>query len=203
MPIVGDIKRAGDIWPEITYPSMKHIYHACEGCGKERWVQYKHGKSISVRCYKCAMNTEERRAWLASRPRGPESPHWKNGRQRQNDGYVLVWMDANDFFFPMADHRGYVLEHRLIMARYLGRCLQSWEIVHHKDGVRDNNNLDNLELTTQGGHLMETKNSIQNAYNEGFQDGLKVRDDDLRKEIRLLRWQLNELINTHRLLENT
>lgn len=78
---------------------------------------------------------------------GPESPHWKGGRAHSH-GYVSVWVHPDDPLRVMArsGSRLHVLEHRLVMARYLGRPLASHEQVHHINGVRDDNRLENLQL---------------------------------------------------------
>jgi len=56
-------------------------------------------------------------------------------------GYVVVKSHG-----PFADANGFEYEHRKVMAEHLGRALKRWETVHHKDGNKQNNNLDNLEL---------------------------------------------------------
>lgn len=80
--------------------------------------------------------------------RGPRAPHWRGGRQIRADGYVDVWAPEH----PNAKgHGGYVKEHRVVMEQQLGRLLCSDESVHHINGDRSDNRLDNLQLR-QGRH---------------------------------------------------
>lgn len=67
-------------------------------------------------------------------------------------GYAYVLVSADDPLRAMAGRRdGYVLEHRVVMARSLGRLLRAEETVHHTDGDRLNNQIGNLQLR-QGKH---------------------------------------------------
>lgn len=75
---------------------------------------------------------------------------WKGGRRLCEDGYVLVLVRPDDPFYCMAQKKmggvRYALEHRIVMARHLGRVLESYETVHHIDGDRAHNPIENLQL---------------------------------------------------------
>lgn len=87
--------------------------------------------------------------------RGSDHHAWTGGRHVTEDGYVRVWLTSDDPFYGMAQRHskngGYILEHRLVMARSLGRPLEEHETVHHIDGDKQNNGLSNLQLR-QGRH---------------------------------------------------
>ena len=75
--------------------------------------------------------------------------HIKRGHRRTKDGYVFVTLAPDDPLVTMTRSGRYVAEHRLVMARHLGRPLAKDEFVHHRNGVKDDNHLDNLELWTR------------------------------------------------------
>jgi DNA-binding CsgD family transcriptional regulator len=68
------------------------------------------------------------------------------GRVGDGNGYWKVWVDPSDPLACMRDKYGYVKEHRLVMARSLGRALVRQETVHHINGNRGDNQLENLQL---------------------------------------------------------
>lgn len=72
---------------------------------------------------------------------------WNKGKRntikiRQTSGYVRVF----------APDRSWKYEHRLVVEKDLGRVLRSDEVIHHMDGDKANNSLDNLLLTNQADH---------------------------------------------------
>jgi hypothetical protein len=66
---------------------------------------------------------------------------WRGGRCKIN-GYVLVLMPEH----PDATKAGYILEHRLVMEKMVGRRLRPEERVHHRNHVKTDNRPENLEL---------------------------------------------------------
>ena len=114
----------------------------CIDCGEQKFINLRayRGKK-PLRCLTCANKAR----------RGINSHLWKGGRIQDARGYIKIRIYPNDFFFSMANTQGYVLEHRLVVAKHLNRCLLPWEIVHHK-GKRYTdirNKRDNLEDNLQ------------------------------------------------------
>ena len=67
------------------------------------------------------------------------------------EGYVLEYLDPEDPFISMGFRNDrstgkYVLQHRIVMARFLGRTLEPHETVHHINGLRSDNRIENLQL---------------------------------------------------------
>ncbi len=188
MPQLGEIRNGRDVG---INKGDKHIWTACEGCGKERWVILRQGKPRTSFCVKCANKRN------AKNTLGANHHNWKGGKFKDVHGYIYTRIYPVNFFFNMANKAGYVKEHRLVIAKYLGRCLQTWEEIHHKNGIRDDNRIENLELTTKGSHTIAHSMGYKDGYAKGLQDGrdkqiqeLKELIENQTKQIRLLQWQL-------------
>jgi len=78
---------------------------------------------------------------------GKESSGWKGGKYINKLGYVVVHILNHPYSW-----KNRILEHRLIMEKYLGRYLKPKEIIHHINGIRNDNRLENLEITNLKDH---------------------------------------------------
>ena len=73
-----------------------------------------------------------------------ESKQYPNSKTKHlsKDGYYYVYYKKH----PYSDREGRIFEHRLIMEQKLRRYLFPFENVHHKNGVKSDNRIGNLEL---------------------------------------------------------
>lgn len=87
-----------------------------------------------------------------------------NGKNKHSSGYIEIYSPNH----PFKSVRNSVLEHRLVMEKYLKRYLLPTEVVHHKNGIKTDNRLKNLELfQSQSEHI---KNEYKNS--KSFRDSL-------------------------------
>ena len=132
MSILGEIKREQDLGFRGT---SRMIWHACEGCGKERWVQLYYDKPKHILCNSCANKIKQ------------------TGRRKGNglykDGYMLIHIPEH----PRANKRGVVKRAILVLEEKLGRPLLPNMISHHRNNIRDDDNPENLEELTRAEHM--------------------------------------------------
>lgn len=104
------------------------------------------GKCLAPNCERNAEPTKTECETHARRRRNTGSydkpPRKLGGTYVTNDGYRAVYRPDLDW----AAKAGWVLEHRLVMSEHLGRTLAPGESVHHKNAIRLDNRLENLEL---------------------------------------------------------
>lgn len=75
-------------------------------------------------------------------------PYWKGGKSVHNEGYILIYSPKHS----LKKRNGYMLEHRLVMEKHIGRYLTKDEIIHHINEKVDDNRIENLQLLTKGEH---------------------------------------------------
>ncbi len=157
---VGEIKLAHEINPKRKV-RMRYIYSTCEICGAGRWVEIRKGEPSFRRCKKCRNIGVER--------------HGKK-KYVNYGGYNLIYIDNSDPFRCMANGDGRIPEHRYLIAKMLGRSLSNIEIVHHKNGNKYDNRLDNLELLIRKnhhpGHICDYEKGYTDGYKKGYEDGI-------------------------------
>ena len=105
--------------------------------------------------------------------KGAANPAWKNGvtyRKRRGNYVSVRYVRCPPDLIFMARRDGYVMEHRLVMARWIGRPLSRTECVHHIDHKPLNNSRSNLELwpTNQSHKAAEHGNCVIGAANRLF-----------------------------------
>ena len=117
--------------------------HLCEECGKSYLSRApKDGRKSRFCTRICATR------WMG-KIRRLRNPKRYDNRCRTTKGYIVIWNPTH----PTASKAtGYIMEHRLVMEKVLGRLLRKSEIVHHLNGKKDDNRVENLEVMLKKDH---------------------------------------------------
>jgi hypothetical protein len=125
---------------ELDRGEFPQGWSPCRDCrARAHYASGKTCSTCSAPVSKNAVTGMCRPCWGASR-RSQAEPKRLTGRP---DGYVVL---TGLYDHPNARTRGHILEHVKVMSDMLGRPLATGENVHHKNGVRDDNRPENLEL---------------------------------------------------------
>ena len=134
-----------EIWrPDAWLRKVKTPFCSRECNGKVRgkeWAQHAHKGRAAW--------TADSMASYLTKMTGAGNPAWKGGVTyfRKHGNYKPIkYVRCPVEFLPMARKDGYVMEHRLFVARAVGRCLLRSEVVHHRNHDPQDNRLENLEL---------------------------------------------------------
>lgn len=95
-------------------------------------------------CKGLTKKTDEKVMERAKKITGEHSKTWKGGRMNC-EGYTRLLIEIGP--------AKYEAEHRLVMEKHLGRKLESKEIVHHINGDKTDNRIENLKLVSRGEHI--------------------------------------------------
>jgi hypothetical protein len=122
---------------------------------KEQMIaRYKNGESAaqiaeSLNLYTTSVTRVLKRNGVTVKRCAGENHHmWKGGRVQKGDGYIGIWIPEHE----RADHQGYVYEHTLVIEKHLGRLPGEGEVIHHINGDKQDNRLDNLHLCNTKEH---------------------------------------------------
>jgi len=119
--------------PNTTYGQTRWRCR-CD-CGNETIVNGNALLRENVKSCGCLNNEYRSKRGKTTVKKGSESPHWRGGKfVCQTSGYVYLTSPKR------------IAEHRAVMEQFLGRELTNGETVHHKNGNRQDNRLENLEL---------------------------------------------------------
>ena len=84
---------------------------------------------------------------------------WHREKLLHQGKYWLIFKPDH----PYSDQKGYVREHRLVLEEFLGRYLSKDELVHHKNGIKTDNRIGNLEVMTRSQHIKMHHKKILDA----------------------------------------
>ena len=150
-----------------TFPKLK--WNCRCDCGNQALIEgskLRNGHTKSCGCL--AIESAKSRS-------GENHPFWKGGRLETEHGYVLLLKKDH----PNARKNGRIFEHVFVMSEHLGRPLDKGETVHHKNGIKNDNRIENLELWS-GNHSNGQR--VEDVMDWAFESLCKYKKNDDNKK---------------------
>jgi hypothetical protein len=138
----------------IKERSGDRALRVCDKCGHEQWVNYwnVYRKDIHICRYCSITHTAKTRKGNPWNKGVKQAPRKVGNTFINNNGYVEVWIGKHTKEDKVG---GYYREHKLLKELQIGRLLNDNDIIHHVDGNKTNNSVDNLVVCA--GHYEHRK----------------------------------------------
>lgn len=124
----------------------------CKGKKFPKWLREKLSKAHTGK-----KHSETQRKKMSDMFKGKNNPAWRGGKHLSR-GYVCVYVNNHPFV------KQYAFEHRIVMEKHIGRVLLPKEVVHHINGICEDNRIENLMLfSSQSEHRKYHEKERKNA----------------------------------------
>lgn len=155
-------------------------YNAVSNVELLRLLPKKSKQAIYKKAYKMGLRKTKEIEFLnrSEAMKGNKSPNWKGGKKRTSKGYAQVLIPEH----PRADSSGYVMEHIAVWEQKTGVSVPDNCCVHHLNGNKSDNRIENLCLMQFGAHtkLHNTGRKVSDKFRETMSIKARERFSDKR-----------------------
>lgn len=129
---------------ELSLLDIAKLLHCDMGTVRNTLIHHGHGTRSRSEGTRLALSKRPKRI----APKGSKHWNWKGGRHKMHSGYIEVYKPEH----PRATVRGYVLEHILVWEQTHHQPLPDGWVIHHLNGIKDDNRPKNLFGMPRGKH---------------------------------------------------
>ena len=139
-------------WTHEETETLLKNYNRVTNTELKRLIPNKSPQGIYKKAYKMGIrkSSEIKFKNRSEAHSGEKSPNWNGGKSKNRKGYILVHCPENH----RADSKGYVMEHILVWERETGILVPPNCCIHHLNGIKDDNRIENLCLMKFSSHTV-------------------------------------------------